>query len=437
MSTSTFYTLFWVLYFPLCIAFYDVVPSLQYSDELLTLTLILFTAARYGRLRQRTAKREIAAYLGLMAFFVAYSLLTAVNVSDAVWLDLQQQVRPYAVFYCTWLLRPQLSRRQGGLVLGSMLVTYAFYVWAFLRAPYLVTPFGGEESAALGILAIVCAMAWYLLRPQTRANLLVCLLIMATGLLGGKSKFFGEMVCFVAIFGFLRGRIRLGSVKTALQFAAVTVLVLFFTWTKFNQYYVEGMTGAVDYRMARPESYKTAATIMFRDYVPFGSGLGTFATNAAAEHYSPLYHKYRLSDIWGLSPSNPMFLADAFYPTLAEYGLLGLVFFIAFWRRRLLAVLRLPDDRYYKVGLMCILALALESTADTSYLSGKGMGYFMLLGMCLGAGDTWFLRQRRVRARTAGNKEEAGTIAPASSSAIRRSSVAGAAQQDTGRTMPH
>lgn len=433
MSTNTFYTLFWVLYFPLCIAFYDVVPSLQYSDEILTLTLILFTAARYGRLRQRTAKREIAAYLGLMAFFVAYSLLTAVNVSDAVWLDLQQQVRPYAVFYCTWLLRPQLSRRQGGIVLAAMLATYGFYVWAFLRMPHLVTPFGGEESAALGILAIVCAMAWYLLRPQTRANLAICLVIMATGLLGGKSKFFGEMVCFVAIFGLLRGRIRLGSVKTVLQFAAVTVLVLFFTWTKFNQYYVEGMAGSGDYRMARPESYKTAIAIMFRDYVPFGSGLGTFATNAAAEYYSPLYHKYRLSDIWGLSPSNPMFLADAFYPTLAEYGLLGLAFFIAFWRRRLLAVLRLPDDRHYKVGLMCILALALESTADTSYLSGKGMGYFMLLGMCLGAGDTWLLRQRRVRAKAAG-KEEAGGAA---ASAIRRSSAAVAARQDTGKITAH
>ena len=32
---------------------------------------------------------------------------------------------------------------------------------------------------------------------------------------------------------------------------------------------------------------------------------------------------------------------------------------------------------------MCILALALESTADSSYLSGKGMGYFMILALCL------------------------------------------------------
>ena len=32
------------------------------------------------------------------------------------------------------------------------------------------------------------------------------------------------------------------------------------------------------------------------------------------------------------------------------------------------------------------MALALESVADTSYLSGKGMGYFMLLGIVMSVG---------------------------------------------------
>lgn len=396
MSTSTFYTLFWVLYFPLCIAFYDTIPSLQYSDEILTLVLILFTAARYGNLHQRMAKKEIGVYLGLMTFFVLYSLVMAVNVSGSVWLDLQQQVRPYAVFYCTWLLAPQFSKGQRNLILRVMLLTYVFYVVAFLYMPQLVTPFGGEESAALGQLAIVCAMTYYLFMPKTKRNLWIAIILMALGLLGGKSKFFGEMVCFVAIFYFLKGRIKLGSAKTIAQFAVITATVLFFTWTKFNAYYIDGMKADAE-RRARPESYKVGTTIIFKDYVPFGSGLGTFATNAAAEYYSPLYYKYKMNTIWGLDPDNPMFLADAFYPTLAEFGIVGLVFFFIFWKRRLKTVLKLPDDRYYKVGLMCILALALESTADTSYLSGKGMGYFMLLAMCLSSRDVWLSRQKRQR----------------------------------------
>ena len=36
---------------------------------------------------------------------------------------------------------------------------------------------------------------------------------------------------------------------------------------------------------------------------------------------------------------------------------------------------------------MAFFALALESVADTSYLSGKGMGYFMILGMVIASAD--------------------------------------------------
>ena len=34
---------------------------------------------------------------------------------------------------------------------------------------------------------------------------------------------------------------------------------------------------------------------------------------------------------------------------------------------------------------MAVLCLAIEQTADSSWLSGKGMGYCMLLGLCLNA----------------------------------------------------
>ena len=136
-------------------------------------------------------------------------------------------------------------------------------------------------------------------------------------------------------------------------------------------------------RMARPETYKTGLLIM-KDYFPFGSGLGTFACAAAAKEYSPLYYKYGMDNIWGLTPENPMFLADTFYPIVySQFGFLGVLMFLWFWKRRLQEANRIIDPNYYKMALMCILALALENTADSSYLSGKGMGYFMILAVCL------------------------------------------------------
>lgn len=383
VPTNKFFTIIWTLYFPLCMVFYDTTSKLQYSDEILTLILIMFTLTKLKRTSQLVTKEAIVCVL-LMAFYTVYSLVRAVNVSSSVWLDLQQQIRPYAVFYCTWLLHPQFTRSQKRMMLWVMVVSFLFYVLAFEFSPGLVTrySYNHEESVILGQLAMTCAMTIYFFKPQSKKTLFYCLIVMALGLLGGKAKFLGEMVVFVALFWFLKERIKLGSVKTIIQFVVITATVIFFTWTKFNGYYIEGMSNDSEL-MARPASYKTAYQIVTKDYVPFGSGLGTFATNAAATYYSPLYYDYNLSAIWGLSPEFTAFMADAYYPTLAEFGLVGILFFILFWRRRILAVLKLPDVRHYKVGLMCIAALALESVSDTSYLSGKGMGYFMLLALCL------------------------------------------------------
>ena len=41
--------------------------------------------------------------------------------------------------------------------------------------------------------------------------------------------------------------------------------------------------------------------------------------------------------------------------------------------------------RYYRVAMIAFLCLAIEQVADTSWLSGKGMGYCMLIGFCLNA----------------------------------------------------
>lgn len=380
MSINKFYTLFWVVYFPLCIAFYHFI-SFDYIDEILTLTLVIFTFTKLGVRRDDKIMKEVAVYLLLMLFYVIYSLLIQVTSSDGVWLDLQQQLRPYAVFYTTWMLAPEFTKRQKKIILDVMLFSTVVYAAAFLAGVRVITAYGNTESAVLGQLSLITGMMYFVFKPQTRFNALVAILIVGIGVWGGKSKFFGEYVAFIALVWFLKNKVKLGSIKTTVQFAVLTTVVLFFTWTKFNAYYVAGMFDK-GREIARPESYKAAVQIM-ADYVPFGSGLGSFGTNAALVHYSPLYYKYKLDDIWGLSPDNPMFLADAFYPTLAQYGLFGLVLFFLFWKRRYNEVRRIRDMRYYKMGLMCILALALESTADTSYLSGKGMGYFMLLAICI------------------------------------------------------
>ena len=375
MPVGKFFTYFWILYFPLCIAFYDKTWIPQWIDEAMTLVLLLYTATRFGKIRKNKVKSEIWAYISIMIFYLLYSLFMAVNVSASVFLDFQQQVRPYVVFYCTWLLSPKFSKKQLKWVLWAMYATIALY---------LPTAMGRTEDVAIGQLCLNCAMMYYLFKPETKKNIRITLLIASVALVSPKMKFIGEYVALIGILFFLKKRIQTISFKSAVYVALLGTVIIFLTWEKFEPYFVSGLDREGYDRLARPESFRTAMQIMM-DYFPFGSGLGTFATNAAAEYYSPLYYKYGLSDVWGLSPNFNVFIADAYYPTLAEFGLVGVFLFLVFWKRRLITIQKLADLKYYKVGLMVFFALALESIADTSYLSGKGMGYFMLLGLIMNA----------------------------------------------------
>lgn len=386
MSINRFYTALWVLYFSLCLAFYfdlnQISKTLDYSDEFLTLGLVVFTLFEYKKWWKKEAKQELLLYVLIMIFYLLYAYIVQNNIFEAALLDFQQQVRPYLILYCTWLLAPRFTQKQKKWILWVMAGAYAFFLFRLFSGG-ITTVLDQENSPVIGQMAMMFGMAYYILNKKTSGNLWITLGIVTTGLITGKTKFFGEYVVFIAIFFFLKGKIRrITSLKRISQMAILVAAVLYFTWTKFNVYYVEGFE-RTENLLARPVTYQTSLKIL-KEYFPFGSGLGTFGTNAVAVYYSPLYYKYGLNKVWGLERAHAGFIADTFYPTLAQFGIVGVVLFVLFWMRRWQNVKEIMDDRYYKVALMCMMCLALESVADTSYLSGKGMGYFMLLGICMG-----------------------------------------------------
>ena len=379
---ARFYTLFWVVYFPVCIAFTSVV-KFDFSDELLCILLLLYAITKKRFIAKEKKKTgEIKIYIAIMLFYIVYSFVIDITTPRGIWLDILQQIRPYTVFYLTWMLAPQFTETQKKLIVRVMLASFLGYLFFFITNPYAVSPFGGGESVALGQIALCCGMIYFLFTEHTKRNRNIAIFLMLLGLVSGKSKYIGECIAFIALVVYVDKKIRFDNMATYLKVGLLGTVIIFFTWTKFNAYYVEGFQEDAE-RMARPETYKTGLLIM-KDYFPFGSGLGTFASAAAAKEYSPLYYKYKIDDIWGLTPENPMFLADTFYPIVySQFGFFGALMFLWFWKRRLQEANRIIDPNYYKMALMCILALALENTADSSYLSGKGMGYFMILAVCL------------------------------------------------------
>lgn len=373
---ARFFTLYWIVYFPTCIAYNDL-PGFSSIDEAMTILLFLYTITKFGsRYTNRKPWNEFFVCISIMALYVGYSLMFGANVAESVWLDLMQEIRPYTIIFCTWILNPQFTKKQKKWMLVTMVVT--LFSWIFYHPESLQSE--NAEFPVLGQLAICTGMAWYLLTEPIKRNRYIALALVLTGMIAPKFKFMGEVVCFIAFVFFLKKRLNFRSPKTMIYCTILVAIILTVTWTRFDGYYISGMSND---ELARPMTYKTSIKMLY-DYFPFGSGMGSFACNGAWKYYSPLYYKYKLNDIWGLDEGGG-FISDAYYPTLAQFGIVGVFFFLWFWKRRMSAINVIVDMRYYRVAMITICCLAIEQTADSSWLSGKGMGYCMLLALCLNA----------------------------------------------------
>lgn len=375
---ARFFTLYWIIYFPTCIAYNDL-PGFSSFDEAMTVLLFVYTLWMYSHNRSinRRPWKEFMVCIGLIAFYTVYSLFFGANVAGSVWIDLMQEIRPYTIIFCTWILNPRFTKKQKKWMLGTMVLT--LFSWILYHPATFESQ--NAEFPVLGQLAICTGMSWYLFTKATKRNRNIALLLVFIGMLAPKFKFIGEVVCFIAFVFFIKKRLNFKSPKTMIYVALVIAIILMLTWTRFDAYYVSGLQNE---ELARPMTYKTSLRILW-DYLPFGSGMGSFACNGAWQHYSPLYFKYNLDGIWGLSPYSGGFICDAYYPTLAQFGIVGVFFFCWFWKRRLAAFDIIADMRYYRVAMITFCCLAIEQAADSSWLSGKGMGYCMLIALCLNA----------------------------------------------------
>ncbi|WP_171631114.1 hypothetical protein [Paenibacillus plantarum] len=89
---------------------------------------------------------------------------------------------------------------------------------------------------------------------------------------------------------------------------------------------------SVDYMdSARKALYHTGFTIGLHDF-PLGEGFGRFGSWIARVDYSPVYYEYGLQSVYGLSPDDPKWATDTYWPSIiGEVGILGTILFISFF----------------------------------------------------------------------------------------------------------
>lgn len=205
------------------------------------------------------------------------------------------------------------------------------YVWIFLCAILLLAT---QRSKAVAMSAVLIALAFYNLfkRANKRPPFIVVVLIFASIILIGMdqiSYYYGNS----------------SSARTLLSQVSFNV-----------------------------------ANSLF----PIGAGFATYGTFMSGSSYSSLYYQYHLSSIYGLTPDNPIFVSDCFWPAVfAQFGYLGFVIIV-------LLIVSLFTVFYNKSkcnhilfsARICIpLYLLIASSSESAFFNFYGVFYAILMAM--------------------------------------------------------
>ena len=215
------------------------------------------------------------------------------------------------------------------------------------------------------------------LNDKNKKSIFFCAIILALGLLCTRSKYYGSVILAYYFIFFCEERIKV-NFKYLSYGCILIAVVMYFTMEKLRMYVFDADPDSI----ARTALYVNAPNV-FLDYFPFGSGLGSYAVWFSGEYYSPIYDIYNLSNIYGLSREYPNWIADTFFPSLAQIGFVGTILFFLFWKQRIyqLNLISKKNFHLYKIGMCILTCLAIESLAGPLYVTNYNAIYFLLLGL--------------------------------------------------------
>lgn len=346
-----------------------------YIDEL---TVLLLFVIGYKSLKFKNSK-EFYVTLGILGFYLLYSLLFGQNIYKAAIFDFILFLKPFISFFIPLLIPFQITDEQRKIFKNIYLLCGVFCT---LQLPYINDIY--SNTTAYYQCCIFCAISYLMFSKFSRKDWLLALLFLTPGLASIRAKYFTEYIFIIFVIFFMKTRIRI-NLKWLILICIIAGVSIYVSWYKFNLYFISGLEEEV----ARSTFYALTPRII-SDYFPMGPGFGTFNTEAAAQFYSPLYTEYEIDHIWGLRKmdyrTNLDFLHDTFYPALAQFGMLGYIFYIWFWMRRLKEAFFLKWDAY-KLFIIIFFIMIIQNLADNSFTGPVGVPYMMILGVILSKGN--------------------------------------------------
>jgi hypothetical protein len=384
-----FYFIVFLIFGVILCEFISVEFQFTYIDEILLLVLLLFSLFFPVKKRKIFStwedKRALFIVAGIFAFYFFYSLVIESNCLQAIAGDLIIQMKPYLAFFCTMIIAPDLLNEKKIIRRIILCCLPVLIIDGVMSLPSVQENIIFHHPARLATAVTAVALSYLYVSGFSRKHIVRGVIILSIGLLSFRAKMYGIYgVVIIMLLFFYRFELKI-RLKTVFVACLLAIIVFFLAYDKFYYYFITGSED-VNNLAARPALYLSALDILQTD-VPFGSGLGSYATFYSGKYYSPVYHKLGLDTVFGLSPEFSSFMTDAFFPSLAEFGIVGVFLFFYFWyyiirRANLYKMKQGRPQMEYLLVIIIFSFYMIESIAASTF-THNGVFMMILLALCL------------------------------------------------------
>lgn len=387
---NTFYL---ILLFTLVfgVMFYDVSKYLSFVDELCAILLCGLYAYYVFHTPHWSVNRLFLITLGVFAFYLVYSFMIHCNAGKAILSDFIIQLKPYLAFFTVYALAPRLNpqMKKNCQFLCLIFAVYLLAIGITNLFDDVIVELLLHHPSRLATAATILAILYLYCSDYTKKDKLIFLAILGIGILSGRTKAYGLFVVALFLLFYINENFRLEfNWKNTTIGTVALILITIVAWDKINLYFIQGGFGdgrETSDLYARMALYYFS-TFVFVDYFPFGSGFATYGTFVSGQYYSHIYNDYGMDILYGLTQKDPKFMADTYYPALAQFGIVGVVLFFSFWivlTKRVLHEFNYLNTKNFTISLLIIFFFLIECTSDATITHNRGLCMMMLLAMSM------------------------------------------------------
>ena len=203
------------------------------------------------------------------------------------------------------------------------LVPYT-YIYKRMGLPSVMGFF--DHSGKYGWFMMFVAIIYYAYYKSTKEKRYIWLFMLYafTALLSFKVKVIVTLIMIIFADNFLIN-LRSININGLIILLVTTILVFSLFGDLIRNTYVMYFTSNINGTSAR-YSLLSGSEQLMKIYFPLGVGFGKFASWYARLDYSEYYYQLGLTNVYGLTPQNPFFATDTFWPILfGETGFIGTI----------------------------------------------------------------------------------------------------------------